>query len=128
MSTPATASRFGRRPLREEFVIARFEAGQHLGVRDLAVERSDEPSEYLLAVEGRTSADIVALLMVNTAGEIVDFKAECRYASSAEVADWVRRSGWKILTYLARRPPKEESPNASRPSAHEAALRDSSRS
>lgn len=126
MSAVNPAVGFGRRPLGEEFVIARFEAGQHLGVRDIAVERSDEPSEYLLAVEGRTSADIVALLMVNTAGEIVEYKAECRYASSAEVDDWVRRSGWKILTYLARRPPKEESPKASQPSAHEAALRDSS--
>jgi len=104
LSAPSSAAVFGRRPLHEEFVIARFEVGQHLGARHLAVERTAEPRDYLLAVDGRTAADIVACMTVGPTGEIVDYKAECRYATDAEVADWVRRSGWKILTYLARRP------------------------
>jgi hypothetical protein len=107
MNAAAPATALGRRPLREEFVIARFEVGQHLGVRRLAVERTAEPSVYLLAADASTSADIIALMTVNAAGEIIDYKAECRYATDAEIADWVRRSGWKILTYLARRPPRD---------------------
>lgn len=104
MSASDAADVFSRRTLREEFVIARFEAGEHLGARRLAVERTAEPREYLLAVDGRTAADVVAVMTVNAAGEVIGYEAECLYATPTEVADWVRRSSWKILTYLARRP------------------------
>lgn len=104
MSAPTVTAMFSRRLLNEELVIARFESGQDVGSRRLAVERTAEPSKYLLAVDSRTSADIVAHMTVNAAGEVIDFKANCPYADEIEIADWVRRSGWKILTYLARRP------------------------
>lgn len=89
MSTPGTATRFGQRPLTDDLVIARFEVDG----RKLAVERTAEEREYLLAVDGRPHADVIAAMTVGPVGDVIDHTAERRYAKDTEIAEWVRRSG-----------------------------------
>jgi len=95
---------FGLRALNNALVIARFHVAGQRNTRHLAIERTDDDREYLLALDVKPVADVIAVITIDATGAYASHQSAQRSVPQDEIAVWARMAGWKILTYITRRP------------------------
>jgi hypothetical protein len=103
MNVRTSTGPFGPRTLNNALVIARFHVVGQRHTLHLAIERTTDDRVYLLALDKKPVAEVIAVVTIDGTGAYAGHRSGDCYLNEDQITACARMAGWKILTYRTRR-------------------------